>query len=64
MKRASFILSLSVLAHLSVVDLVYYFLGPDIAVNFIAILTYNIIWLVVAMMVGNQVYNQGRRSQH
>ncbi|MCM4160829.1 hypothetical protein FHG64_00510 [Antarcticibacterium flavum] len=60
MKRASFLLSLAVLAHLSVVDMVYYFLGSSISVNFIAILTYNIVWVVVAMMVGNQVFNQPR----
>lgn len=60
MKRASFLLSLSVLAHLSVVDVVYYFLSPTISVNFIAILSYNIFWIIIAMMVGNQIYNQRR----
>ncbi|MBZ9728626.1 hypothetical protein LB467_02920 [Salegentibacter sp. JZCK2] len=60
MKRGSFLLTLSVLAHLFIVDLVYYFLNPSISVSFIAILSYNIAWLVVAVMVKKQINDQRR----
>lgn len=58
MKRASLLLAFSVLAHLSVIDLVYYFLKPGISVNFFALICYNIIWIVAAMKIGSQLYNE------
>lgn len=64
MKRPAFLLSLSVLVHLSIVDMVYYFVNPELSLNFIAILGYNIAWLIIAVMIGNQVYNPPRSSGH
>lgn len=58
MKLGAFLLSFSVLVHLFVVDFVYYFLGTSISVNFIAILSYNIVWLIIAVMIGNRIHNE------
>lgn len=56
MKRGSLILSLSVLAHLSVVNLVYYLFRTEILLNFIGVFSYNIFWLIVAVMIGSRIY--------
>lgn len=51
MKPSVHFLSLSVLAHLIVIDLTYYILLSQITLNFLAILSYNIVWMGIALLI-------------
>lgn len=54
MKPNSLFISLSVLAHLLVIDLTYYILNSQITVDFLAILSYNIFWMAIALLIGSR----------
>lgn len=58
MNRATSILSFSALGHLIVIDIVYYFLSPSIDINFLIILSYNIIWLFIAILISTSAHKE------
>lgn len=58
MKPTSQFLSLSVLVHLLVIDLTYYMLLSQITVDFVAILSYNIVWMAIALLIGSRVLSK------
>lgn len=60
MKRSSFILAFSVLVHLLVIDLTFYFITSGTIMGNPLLISYNLIWLCVALMIGSQIYTEGR----
>lgn len=58
MKRTSLLLSFAVLAHLSVIDLTYFLLNHELAVNVLAVAGYNIVWLIIAALIGSRFYRE------
>lgn len=61
MKRTSLLLSLSILLHLSIINLTYYLMTPEIILNFIAVICYNIVWVIIALIIGRQIYSEEKR---
>lgn len=54
MKPTSFYISLSVLGHLMVIDLIFTYLTTWSPTSLLAIGAYNLVWLVVAVRIGNE----------
>lgn len=63
MNRATSLLSFSALGHLLIIDAIFYYLSPVLAINFLIILFYNIIWLFLALIVSTNT-NNDTESKH
>lgn len=60
MKRSSLSLSFAGFVHLLVIDSICFYLSSEIAMNLIVIVSYNILWLFLIILIGTQGYNQER----
>lgn len=56
MKRTPLLLSLAVLAHLSVIDLTFFLLSQELAVNVAAVTGYNLIWFIVVVLIMSKLF--------
>lgn len=59
MKRSAFFISFSVLAHLSVIDAMYLLLSHEMVINYLVI-TYNFIWILIALTIWYSNYQESR----
>lgn len=60
MKKSSLLISFSVLAHLIVIDGIFYLLAAGPVVDPSIIISYNSIWLIIALVIGNHSYDSSR----
>lgn len=60
MKKSPFLISISVLAHLIVIDGIFYLLAAGPIVDPSILISYNSVWLVIALIIWNHSYDSSR----
>jgi len=60
MKRSALFISISVLAHLSVIDAMYLLLSQEMVINSILVITYNFVWILIALTIWYGNYQESR----
>jgi len=58
MKNSAFFISGSVLAHLVVIDGMYLLLSQESAINSYLVITYNLIWMLIAVTIWYTNYQE------
>lgn len=58
MKRLSSLIALFVLLHLLIIDLTFYIITAGVSDSIFALSAYNLVWLVIAAMVGKHTYEE------
>ncbi|SDS34151.1 hypothetical protein SAMN04487764_1998 [Gillisia sp. Hel1_33_143] len=56
MKNSALFTSLATLLHLVIIDGVFILFRENPAANYMVVISYNIIWLIAALLVWNQSY--------
>jgi len=57
MKRSSLTLSFAGLLHLLIVDFICYFLSFEVPMNLFVVVSYNIFWVILIILIGTQKYH-------
>ncbi len=57
MKPSALLTSLASLLHLLIIDGTFVLFKEHTAINYLFIITYNIIWLTIALLIWNHGYN-------
>ena len=60
MKRLPSLIALFVLLHLLIIDLTFYIMTAGVSDSILALSAYNLVWLVIAIMVGKHTYEETR----
>lgn len=67
MKRSALLISLSALAHLCVIDIIFLMVTKELVIedasmNSLVVLSYNAVWLLMVMSIWNHSYKENRSN--
>lgn len=63
MKRSTLHLEMAVILHLLVIDITFYSINSSPGNDYYAIGAYNLVWILIAILLGTYGYNESRSNQ-
>lgn len=58
MKQSASFISLVALAHLAFVDTIFFLIVPEPLIDYLVLMGYNIIWLLIVTLIWNHNYHE------